>query len=74
MLPPNLHYLTIKNNGDLKNMSMKKSNKTPLFLVLNEETRPIIEKIHKLLDELTNPNIPEETLENVQKHIRRVLL
>ena len=55
-------------------MNNKKLNQENSFLVLNEETYPIMEKIDELVEELIKIETQEELLQKVQTHITKVIL
>ena len=55
-------------------MNQKKLNHKNSFLVLNEETYPIIEKLEELVEELQKIETQEELLQKIQHHIHKVIL
>ena len=57
-----------------KSMNKKKLNNKDSFLVLNEETYPIMEKLDELVEELKKIETQEELLQKVQTHITKVIL
>ena len=57
-----------------KSMNQKKLNNKDSFLVLNEETIPIIEKLEELVEKLQKIETQEELLQQLQTHITKVLL